>query len=75
MKPLISPLNKSVLNVSSASLAILGIIIKAKEGIIAIFELICKFSKERVKSEGLTKAKNKENPNPPMRNREITRKT
>lgn len=64
--PLISPLILSVENVSSASLAILGIIVSARDGISAIFVGIFIFSKLRVKSEGFTNVKNRENPKPPI---------
>ena len=63
-----------MLNVSSESLAIRGIITRAKEGISATFDPTCSFSKDLVKSEGLVEVKKKEKPIAPMRNLDSTRK-
>ncbi len=65
--PLISPLIFKVVKVSSASFAILGIIINANEGIIATFAGIFILSKLLVKSDGLTIEKNNEKPRPPIK--------
>lgn len=63
-----------MLNVSSESLAIRGIITRAKEGIKATFEPKYSFSKDLVKSDGLVEVKKKEKPIAPIKNLDSTRK-
>ena len=63
-----------MLNVSSESLAIRGIITRAKEGIRATFEPTYSFSKDLVRSDGLVEVKKKEKPIAPIKNLDSTRK-
>jgi len=65
-KPFITPLNRNVSKVSSASLDILGERVKTKEGRKAKLAGKCNFSNDLVRSEGLVTAKKNEKLNPPI---------